>query len=1252
MATLEDGISNVRQLETINLPDEQPQIEAPPASVTYISNFDTNFEDSKAFITCISKYLEEADVHKGLNEMLEEGEKYAVMLYTWRSCSRAVPSVKSDDQPNRIEIYEKTVEVLEPEVRKLKSFMHFAQNAIARFCKEVKTLSHPERRKDFISERYLLTLGKFINMFAVLDALKNMKACLNNDYAFYKRADTFLRRGTGDVSMIEESQNLSLFLANQNKITFLLKEGLETIQGYEDVLADVLNQSVRLHESNMYITPTEKHLLLKVMGFLIFLMDGKESSVLKMDQKKRISLSKIDKMFKQFPVVPLFGDVQIALVSYLKMCPNFEGMREKWTAAADGADDKVVDQYNLLHRMDSIREEHVKFISELARYRNEMVTSSNDPRSDEQYTELTSLALRGLRLLSSWTAQVMELYSWKLLHPTDKYANPHCPEEAEEYERATRYNYNSDEKFALVEVIAMIKGLYGLMSRLEPVFSEAIRHSIHTEVQEFIQVSLREPLRKAVKSKKATLLKTILLSIRETGGDWADGQHGRGDPILKGEKDPKAGPNIKIPDRDVGPSSTQLYMVRTMLESLISEKGGKKVMRKELEKETVEHIEAFLKKSFFFEKLLRFNEVLRECCDLSQLWFREFYLELTMGARIQFPIEMSMPWILTNHILESKNPSMMEYVLYPLDLYNDSAHYAMTVFKKQFLYDEIEAEVNLCFDQFVYKLSDQIFAYYKAQACSMLLDKKFKSELARVSAESAAKLGTRSNRYETLLKQRHVQLLGRSIDLNKLITQRLNNAMIRSLDCAIGRFESGDICGVVDLENLLEVNRMTHQLLSKCVKLIPFKNMLGEANHSVSAPYGRITLHVFWELNFDFLPNYCYNSSTNRFVPTSLPLVDKVSREQPPKQAHHFFFGTKLQNSLFNAIGSLYSNFVGDIHFACMARLLGYQGIAVVIEELLKIIRSVLHGQLQQYIAQLIEGMPKKCGLPRFEYGSTGVLEYYHASLEPIMQYPYLRTDVFQGFREIGNAILFCLQLESFLSQEEIMDLLHAAPFQGIIPRPYLKEGEKLDGKMKKLETQYNSLQVMSIITKLGTKEQINNGQEGDLLTKERLCCGLSIFEVVLKRIKSFLVHEIWKETPPANGVMNVDECREFHRLWSAIQFNYCQPLRQNELTVEQCFGEGLNWAGCTLIALLGQENRFEALDFCYHIVKVYAVDARDEVIGGVDLKRLVSRARHFRVLNDQIFAVLNKHLKTSEGPVEHVRCFQPPIHQAFVSPI
>lgn len=31
------------------------------------------------------------------NEMLEEGQEYAIMLYTWRSCSRAIPQVMDEN---------------------------------------------------------------------------------------------------------------------------------------------------------------------------------------------------------------------------------------------------------------------------------------------------------------------------------------------------------------------------------------------------------------------------------------------------------------------------------------------------------------------------------------------------------------------------------------------------------------------------------------------------------------------------------------------------------------------------------------------------------------------------------------------------------------------------------------------------------------------------------------------------------------------------------------------------------------------------------------------------------------------------------------------------------------------------------------------------------------------------------------------------------------------------------------------------
>ncbi|KAF3834823.1 hypothetical protein F7725_027381 [Dissostichus mawsoni] len=1092
--TLEDALSNVDLLEELPLPDQQPCIEPLPASIMFQPNFNTNFEDRNAFVTGIARYIEQATVHSSMNVMLEEGEGYAIMLYTWRSCSRAIPQVKCNEQPNRVEIYEKTVEVLEPE-----------RTAIDRFCGEVRRLCHQERRKDFVSEAYLLTLGKFINMFAVLDELKNMKCSVKNDHSAYKRAAQFLRK-MSEPSSIQESQNLSMFLANHNKITQSLQQQLEVINGYEELLADIVNLCVEYYENKMYLTPNEKHMLLK-----------------------------------QLQVVPLFGDMQIELSRYIKTSAHFEENKSRWTCTSISSSP----QYNICEQMIQIREDHMRFISELARYSNsEVVTGSGrqeSQKTDSEYSKLFDLSLQGIQLLSQWSGHVMEVYSWKLVHPTDKYSNKECPDNARST-REPRGTTTAARRSSLWwrSVMAMIKGLQVLMGRMESVFNHAIRHTIYSMLQDFSQVTLREPLRHAIKKKK-NVIQSVLQAIRKTVCDWEAGREPHNDPALRGEKDPKGGFDIKVPRRAVGPSSTQLYMVRTMLESLIADKSGsKKTLRSGLDGPTILDIERFHRE--------------------------EFFLELTMGRRIQFPIEMSMPWILTDHILETKEASMMEYVLYPLDLYNDSANYALTKFKKQFLYDEIEAEVNLCFDQFVYKLADQIFAYYKILAGRS----DCKNQGANIPWPA-------SNRYETLLKQRHVQLLGRSIDLNRLITQRISAALYKSLELAINRFESEDLTSIMELEGLLDINRMTHKLLSKFLTLDSMDAMFREANHNVSAPYGRITLHVFWELNYDFLPNYCYNGSTNRFVRTVLPFSQEFQRDKPPNAQPQYLYGSKTLNLAYSSIFSTYRNFVGPPHIKVMCRLLGYQGIAVVMEELLKVVKSLLQGTIMQYVKTLME-------------------------LKDIVEYAELKTVCFQNLREVGNAMLFCLLSEQSLSQEEVCDLLHAAPFQNILPRVHVKEGERLDAKMKRLEQKYTALHL-----------QIAIAREGDLLTKERLCCGLSMFEVILTRVRGFLDDPIWRGPLPSNGVMHVDE---------------------------QCFGDGLHWAGCMIISLLGQHRRFDILDFSYHLLKVQKHDGKDEVIKSV-------------VINNEVFSILNKYLKAGDGenmPVEHVRCFQPPIHQSLAS--
>ena len=67
------------------------------------------------------------------------------------------------------------------------------------------------------------------------------------------------------------------------------------------------------------------------------------------------------------------------------------------------------------------------------------------------------------------------------------------------------------------------------------------------------------------------------------------------------------------------------------------------------------------------------------------------------------------------------------------------------------------------------------------------------------------------------------------------------------------------------------------------------------------------------------------------------------------------------------------------------------------------------------------------------------------------------------------------------------------------------------------------------------------------------------------------------------------------------------------DITVEQIFGDGLVWAGIVMMALLGQQKRwnskknhflkiftrFECFDFCYHILRVQRINEIDENFKG-----------------------------------------------------
>ncbi len=63
-------------------------------------------------------------------------------------------------------------------------------------------------------------------------------------------------------------------------------------------------------------------------------------------------------------------------------------------------------------------------------------------------------------------------------------------------------NYNKEERYALVEVLAMIKGVLVVMLDSDTLLAPIVRRHIHDQLQEFIQHELRELMAKTMKSTK------------------------------------------------------------------------------------------------------------------------------------------------------------------------------------------------------------------------------------------------------------------------------------------------------------------------------------------------------------------------------------------------------------------------------------------------------------------------------------------------------------------------------------------------------------------------------------------------------------------------------------------------------------------------------------------------------------------------------------------------------------------------------
>ena len=909
--------------------------------------------------------------------------------------------------------------------------------------------------------------------------------------------------------------------------------------------------------------------------------------------------------------------------------------------------------FSLVDNIGAIRESHQDFMLKFATIMEMLKNKRKEERTNEDAKAVADCLTNGIQIVSGWSRVLGFQAAYKYSCP-----NANVPQDTPEYERVVRRNYSKEECLAIVETIACAKSVVGVFLKNEGFLAPIIHQYIHDDLQQLVHGPLRSMVRHAAKKQRKA--RFDLFDFRLIGADWEGGIEPN-DPALLGQKPPKGESDvISVRSRGSPPTSTLWYLIRSMVFGFIAYKMiGKRALYQERDlgsSKSVQLMEEFYRRSASYSHLLSFSSTLESIVNTAHLWYREFYLAISDTT--QFPIDMSMPWILTKQIID--HPPMLDYVLVPFDIYNDASMLALTSLRKRYLYDEIEAELNLAFDQFLFMLSDHAFTSFKTKASRQLLDNsygsmwreyaKLKQQLEKERAEGGRSLfGRRKGRLilddidipitriESVLSQRHAQILGRSINICMLVTQRVNALMRKNFDYIIGRFEASELSGIVELELLLNQIRHTHSLISRYLELDDVDTLYREANQSLSATsiHSRIIIHVISELVYDLLPNFNYCGTTHRFVRGPLSFADEVHRPNKSAQAK-FMYGSRGLNSAYANLVGPYSKFFGPPHFMALVRVIGKAGFELLASELIKNLQLKLRNNIAPYWEELRGAMPHgtTAGLS-YDYGAHGTYVTLEVKLASILGYPELKTEVFQHFREFGNTLIFLYEMDLALQQYNKTEYIVGSAFieseegahAGAIP-PVVRAMDELfqhDASILKAPDLRDSSQFMALHADI-----LYNGPTDGSLFKR---CMKSVAELIREDRDLFVEGE---------DLPSLFQTRGLHHVWSALMFVGNMATNTTELATEELFGEGLYWAGMNLLHCLNLIGSYYVFDVNQHIMRVEQVKGPTSLTSheekhnpdkkrAIDLfKRFLGNCVRLKSIETRIQAILETYLPSS----------------------
>lgn len=684
------------------------------------------------------------------------GKVFINWIYTYRSLSKVFDNISLENK-NVDKVNEKICEIMQPYIVKLNELASFINDAILLI---VNTIQQIISKRQLKFDKVLLTLKiniiKLINTLTTLNHMIALKSSIGRDVLRYKgvlgsdRQKHYLHELLQLTNLFPNSRLNEVY----DYIIKSLKQELRGVLNYEMFLLDLLEICYEQHEKQFYLCLEDKYMYIKMITHLMILIDSRNTKGMNFFKVYKLK-GKIQKLFKQYPIMPLIGDMILFMPNVITLCENFHlENSENWKFSFVDIKDVGYDATSLFQSTkESLVSFHLKYGLLKQKLSFQKFEKALHKINLDIANEVSSLTNESLHLLLQISNILRLSYCWKLAHPIDiddtlnisktistTLNEPYRLQLSNNlYARSILYNLPQDEKLVQIEYISMIKSIASSMLSIEHNFAFILRFAMHHQIQSLIQKDLI-PMTHRIDKRKNNELLSIVLQMRSVCCDWLDGLEPKDDyQSYSSTQQHLYQTPRKHPARVVSLSNTQLIILRELVRYLLFyEVHSSKLSlfsKANITKEDVVILDQFYSQSFAFPYYLNLSESIHHISNLSYLYFREFHLDLTNS--IQFPIDMSIPWIYLDFILSEQNLnhiSLIDNVLYVLDVYNDVAYDILHVYQSQLLYNELEAEVSLVFDQIIFLLAKDIFHYYKEQALSKHLDKVYTMQLEDLKA--------------------------------------------------------------------------------------------------------------------------------------------------------------------------------------------------------------------------------------------------------------------------------------------------------------------------------------------------------------------------------------------------------------------------------------------------------------------------------------------------------------------------------------